>query len=63
MQERGRLTDREEEEREEERETERERANKRGRETERCYWLTVRTSNVIEIFLSQSKKSRKRQRQ
>lgn len=39
-----------------ERKRERERANKRGRETERCYWLTVITSSVIEIFLSQSKK-------
>lgn len=52
--ERGRLTDSEEEE-----EEERGRANKRGRETARCYWLTVRTSSVIEIFLSQSKKQRK----
>lgn len=50
MQERGSLTDREEERKAEGR------ANKSGRETERCYWLTVITSTVMEIFLSQSKK-------
>lgn len=42
---RGRLTDKEEEEREQ-----------IGRETERFYWLTVITSSLVEIFLLQSKK-------
>ena len=29
---------------------------RRRRRRERCYWLSVFTSSVIEIFLSQSKK-------
>lgn len=35
-----------------------ERANKRGRETEQCYWFTVITSSVAEIFLMRTKKQR-----
>ncbi len=63
MQERGRLTDKEEEE-EEEREREREDGREQIREggRQRCYWSTVITSSVIEIFLSQSEKYRKTDR-